>query len=86
MSVRCAAQVHVVAWSGKGVVRNYQDPGITSPDPLPIYFNRTIGVHPAPIWDFAQYKPDAVVINLGTNDFSTYDHMLPSLCGCEPRD
>ena len=24
-----------------------------------------------PLWDFAQYRPDIVVIKLGTNDFST---------------
>jgi hypothetical protein len=71
--------VHIEAWSGKGVVRNFGDPSTTSVDPFPVYFNRTIAVHPDPIWDFAHFQPDAVVINLGTNDYSTYVSRRQSL-------
>lgn len=53
------------------MVRNYGSANTTSPDPFPIYFNRTIAVTPTPIYDFSLYTPNAVVINLGTNDYST---------------
>lgn len=62
--------MHVESWSGKGLVKNYGEVP-PSTDPFPIYFNRTFGVSPTPIYNFSNYEPDAVVINLGTNDFST---------------
>jgi len=65
------ATVYVEAWSGKGMVRNYGDPNITSKDPFPIYYPRALANDPNSVWNFANYKPDAVVINLGTNDYST---------------
>jgi len=65
------AEVYVECWSGKGLVRNYGDKNITSPDPLPSYYNQTLAsINNSPNWDFS-WKPDGVVINLGTNDFST---------------
>jgi lysophospholipase L1-like esterase len=61
------ADVVAVAWSGRGVCRNYDDePGAT----LPALYERTLPARPASRWDFARWIPDAVVINLGTNDFS----------------
>ena len=65
------AQYHIESWSGKGVVRNYGSPDTTSPDPFPIFWNGTIAVTTLPIYDFSLFIPDAVVINLGTNDYST---------------
>jgi len=65
------AEVHLECWSGKGVVRNYGAPNITSPDPFPIYFPRTLANEQNTSWDFSNWIPDAVLINLGTNDFST---------------
>eukprot|EP01100_Stratorugosa_tubuloviscum_P012051 TRINITY_DN5543_c0_g3_i2.p1 TRINITY_DN5543_c0_g3~~TRINITY_DN5543_c0_g3_i2.p1 ORF type:complete len:403 (-),score=164.65 TRINITY_DN5543_c0_g3_i2:104-1279(-) len=65
------ASYSIEAWSGKGVVRNYGAPTQTSPDPMPIYFNRTLANDPNSIWNFSSWVPDAVVINLGTNDFTT---------------
>jgi lysophospholipase L1-like esterase len=56
-----------VAWSGKGVSQNY---GGNTTDPLPALYERAIPTDPASVWDFST-KPDAVVINLGTNDFSS---------------
>ena len=32
---------------------------------------RTFDMEEAPAWDFSRYRPDIVVIKLGTNDFST---------------
>ncbi|MGD8782544.1 MAG: SGNH/GDSL hydrolase family protein [Ignavibacteria bacterium] len=60
-----------VAYSGKGVVRNYGDPNKTSADPIPSLYNRTCCYDSTLFWDFASWVPQAVVINLGTNDFST---------------
>eukprot|EP00011_Vannellida_sp_DIVA3-517-6-12_P011385 CAMPEP_0114614694 /NCGR_PEP_ID=MMETSP0168-20121206/5785_1 /TAXON_ID=95228 ORGANISM="Vannella sp., Strain DIVA3 517/6/12" /NCGR_SAMPLE_ID=MMETSP0168 /ASSEMBLY_ACC=CAM_ASM_000044 /LENGTH=352 /DNA_ID=CAMNT_0001825749 /DNA_START=43 /DNA_END=1097 /DNA_ORIENTATION=+ len=65
------AAVHVESWSGIGLVRNYGDVNQTSKDPFPTYWNRTIAVEPTPVYDFSLFVPDLVVVNLGTNDFST---------------
>jgi len=65
------ADIHVESWSGKGVVRNYGDANITSVNPFPIYWNRTLAENPnGNYYDF-DWVPDAIVINLGTNDYST---------------
>eukprot|EP01012_Entosiphon_sulcatum_P056245 TRINITY_DN7965_c0_g1_i2.p2 TRINITY_DN7965_c0_g1~~TRINITY_DN7965_c0_g1_i2.p2 ORF type:complete len:385 (-),score=61.30 TRINITY_DN7965_c0_g1_i2:335-1489(-) len=71
LASRLDARFTTIAWSGKGVVRNYGDKNKTSVDPMPIYYNRTLATTPVPLWDFSTLIPDAVLINLGTNDFST---------------
>jgi len=66
-----AAAVFVECWSGKGLVRNYGDKNPTSTDPFPSYYNRTLAsANNSPTWSFS-WIPDGVVINLGTNDYST---------------
>ena len=60
------AELHMVAWSGKGVVYNY---GEDMFEPLPDVYDRALATEGAG-WDFS-WHPDVVVINLGTNDFST---------------
>ncbi len=60
------AELHTVAWSGKGMVYNYGDDVF---EPMPEIYDRTIATEAA-AWDFSR-QPDVVVINLGTNDFST---------------
>jgi hypothetical protein len=40
------------------------------PNLLPVIANRTLATDDNAQWDFAQWKPDAVIINLGTNDNS----------------
>lgn len=62
------AELHTVAWSGKGVVYNFGDDKV---EPLPTIYDRVLAVS-GDVWDFS-WQPDAVVINLGTNDFSTGD-------------
>lgn len=42
-----------------------------SPNAMPNRFNRVYDEKGLPDWNFKQWKPDAIVINLGTNDFST---------------
>lgn len=70
------ADCHIVAHSGLGVIRNYGDSLRVSeyPVPMPDRFNRTLDMETAPLWDFSRWIPDVVVINLGTNDFSTPPH------------
>ena len=63
------AQYSAVAYSGRGISRNYSDGGgQVIPD---LYLNSVPEDPSASRWDPAQYTPDAVIINLGTNDFST---------------
>jgi lysophospholipase L1-like esterase len=66
------ADYHIVAHSGEGVVRNYGYKEQVSPNgTMPRRFNRLFDEKDQPLWDFNLWKPDVVVINLGTNDFST---------------
>lgn len=70
------AEVHTIAWSGKGVVRNYGDVNQISSEPMTAYYNRTIATYPATdkrtnYWQPERFVPDLVMITLGTNDFST---------------
>ncbi len=62
------AEYMAVAYSGRGVSRNYGgNPGGT----LPQIYDRVLPDEPAsPVWDVGRYRPHAVVVNLGTNDFS----------------
>jgi lysophospholipase L1-like esterase len=62
------AQVHLVSYGGRGVVRDWQ--GLTTVANAPQFFNRTLPDDPASTWDHTDYVPDAVVVCLGTNDFS----------------
>jgi lysophospholipase L1-like esterase len=65
------AELSTVAWSGKGVVCNYGDDASSCTDPLPTYYDRALPSRADSLWDFSRFQPDAVVVNLGTNDFST---------------
>lgn len=62
------AEYVAVAYSGRGVVRNYG--GHDSPT-VPDMYLKTLPDDPtAAQWNPSQYVPDVVVINLGSNDFS----------------
>jgi len=65
------ADYSLVAYSGRGLVRNYGDPNKTSAYPMPVLYSRTCYNDSTSIWDFSKWIPQAVVVNLGTNDFST---------------
>lgn len=65
------ADYHIIAHSGMGVVRNYGYKEKVSPNAMPDRFNRVFDEQELPLWNFRLWKPDVVVINLGTNDFST---------------
>lgn len=65
------ADYHIVAHSGLGVVRNYGDKNKVSASAMSQRFNRVYDEKESPLWNFKKWTPDLVVINLGTNDFST---------------
>jgi hypothetical protein len=61
----------LVSYSGRGVVRNYGDKNKTSINPMPSLYDRTCFFDSTKHWNFNEWVPQVVVINLGTNDFST---------------
>lgn len=74
------AQVQLCSWSGIGLISNYVDPEtIMLPDTHWLmqanwpYTDKSLslrlGIEPE-VWDGVGYKPDIVVIHLGTNDIS----------------
>jgi lysophospholipase L1-like esterase len=69
------ADLITVAWSGKGIVYNYDT---DTNEPLPTLYDRTVPTEGDSQWDFS-VVPEAVVINLGTNDFSTDGDPTPEL-------
>lgn len=61
------ASANIIAWSGIGLTMNYGGAGgPLIQDRYPLTLPQS-GVQ----WDFKSYIPQVVVINLGTNDFST---------------
>ncbi len=60
------AELNTLAWSGRGVFSNRGD----TTNPMPELWRRTLPSRENLRWDFSQYAPQAVVINLGTNDFA----------------
>jgi lysophospholipase L1-like esterase len=60
------AEVSTIAVSGIGVVRNY---GGDTTNTMPMLYARTLTNVASPAWDF-HIEPQAVIINLGTNDIS----------------
>lgn len=58
----------VVAWSGKGVIRNY---GGDTTDVMPSLYPRILPYDTTTLWNPSQWVPQVVVINLGTNDFGS---------------
>ena len=73
------ADYSMVSISGYGIISGYSDNGIKHPEQtVPQYYTKLgfsygnfNGIKPSDIdWDFSLFKPDTVVINLGTNDDS----------------
>ncbi len=61
------AELHLVAWSGKGMYRNNDG---TTTETMPILWQRTLPTDVTSTWDPSTWMADAVVINLGTNDYA----------------
>jgi lysophospholipase L1-like esterase len=62
-----SAELSTVAWSGRGVVKNYDgEPG----DHMGRLYERTLPESPSSTWSQGESN-DAVIVNLGTNDYST---------------
>ncbi|MDP3437485.1 MAG: SGNH/GDSL hydrolase family protein [Bacteroidales bacterium] len=70
------ADYTLIAHSGWGAVRNYGDTSRVSRISMKDKMLQTFDMEPGQMWNFTSYKPDIVVINLGSNDFSTKPHPL----------
>jgi lysophospholipase L1-like esterase len=64
------ADLSTVAFSGKGMYRNYNDTGAGT-DTMPDLYDYASITLQSP-WDTKKFLPDVVVIYLGTNDSSTH--------------
>lgn len=60
------AEHRIIACSGFGLVRNYGGEMVNT---MPKMYSHVIP-NGTKEWDYSKWQPDAVVINLGTNDFS----------------
>jgi len=65
---RLGAQVSLVSYGGKGLVRDWT--GSTSEVTLPQFFERALPDDPTTIWDHSQYDPNLIIIAIGQNDFN----------------
>jgi len=62
------AEVHLVSYGGRGVLRDWQ--GLTDVANAPQFFHLALPDDPNAPWDHRRFDPDAIIICLGTNDFS----------------
>lgn len=62
------AQLHTIAWSGIGVWRSYGETEPSSPTIIDRY-TRTLANDDSSVWQTSDYQPDAILINIGTNDY-----------------
>ena len=65
------AEYTLIAHSGQGIVRNWGDEKEVSDCTMRERMRRTLDMEESPAWDGSAYRPDIVVIKLGSNDFST---------------
>lgn len=65
---RLNADLHAIAWSGIGVWRSYGEKTPANPSML-VRYQRTLADDANSRWDSRRYQPDAILINLGTNDY-----------------
>ena len=64
------ADLHLISWTGEGLVRNSS--GSTS-NTLPQLWLRWVADNSTYSWNFNNFIPQVVVINLGTNDYAQGD-------------
>ncbi|MBD5531040.1 MAG: SGNH/GDSL hydrolase family protein [Lachnospiraceae bacterium] len=79
VSEACGAECHIISQSGWGTLTGWDN------DPrhaLPLYYEKVCGLlkgernlayGAGEDYDFSKWQPDAVIVNLGTNDMSAFD-------------
>lgn len=74
------AEYHLVTVSGIGLIRNYSFEYDTRPLPA-VYDSLFLELRddPSPAWDHSKFMPHAIIIALGTNDFSPGESERPLL-------
>jgi hypothetical protein len=65
---RLGAQCNLVSYGGRGIIRDWQ--GIRETRNAPQFYELALPDEPALTWNHSHYVPDAIGIQLGTNDFS----------------
>lgn len=65
---RLGAQCQLVSYGGRGIIRDWQ--GIRTTRNASQFYELALPDDPAAPWDHSRYVPDAIGIQLGTNDFS----------------
>ena len=68
LAKRLNAQVHLVSYGGRGVIRDWQ--GIRDTNNAPQFYERAAPDEAGLFWNPTNYVPDAIGIMLGTNDFN----------------
>jgi hypothetical protein len=76
------AELSTVAWSGKGVYNNYNGNRV---EPMPKLYDRAVPNDKNSPWDFS-WQPDLIIINLGTNDYSTNNDPTDTQLPPQPGD
>lgn len=61
------AQVHLVAYGGRGIVTDWA--ARTETNNAPQFFPLSLPDDPTARWDHSRYKPDVIIISLGTADY-----------------
>ena len=66
-----AADYSIIAWSGKGITRNYPTGGVDTSPLMPELYTRYGANDADNTYTYpSSWNPQAIVINLGTNDFA----------------
>lgn len=71
LAVALDAEARYIAWSGKGVLRNYGDPAPRGTETLPEVYPRMLAGRAAPLDEDPAWRPQLLVLQCGGNDFST---------------
>ena len=91
------ADIHIQAWSGRGVVKNAAGLLPWSQEPFPVYWERSLATAPESQWQHHLWVPDLIVVGLGHNDFynrpfpdettfiSGYRQFIESIKGANPQ-
>jgi lysophospholipase L1-like esterase len=66
---RLGAQCALVSYGGRGIIRDWQ--GIRNTNNAPEFYELAMPDEPSTHWDHSRYVPDAIGIQLGTNDFNS---------------